>query len=266
MKITIGMASYANPDQVWFTVEALRAYHDLTDCEILVVDNQGNSDTKLACSYPGVRYVVSNKQKGTGPARNAIFDHAEGDFVLVIDSHVFMLDGAISKLKDWLADNWEEASNLLQGPLVMGSMHRCWTHYNNEWRRQMWGTWAPEGGMPIDELPDEHFEIEMMGMGLFGCRKDSWLRFHDKCRGFGGVEGITHAKYRHHGRKVLCLPFLQWVHRFSKVRHDNPLLTDKIRNFLYGFEEIGMDFQPLYDHFGKEKVKAIENKIFGRTA
>ena len=100
-------------------------------------------------------------------------------------------------------------------------------------------------------------------MGLFGCHKDSWLRFHEACRGFDGVEGVIHAKYRHHGRRVLCLPFIGWVHRFSSVKAGYPLfLKDKIRNVLYGFNEIGMDFQPLYDHFGEGVVKAIEARVF----
>jgi glycosyltransferase involved in cell wall biosynthesis len=265
MQITIGMASYNNPEQVWWTVQALRIYQDVKDCEILVVDNQGNSTTRKACENSGVRYEVYKEKVGTGPARNAVFDLAQGEFVLCMDSHVFLIPGAIARLKEWLADNWEDARNLLQGPLYRGALDRAWTHYNNEWRKHMWGTWGPPGGMPINMIPPEPFEIEMMGMGLFGCRKDSWLRFHKECRGFDGVEGVIHAKYRYHGRKVLCVPFLGWVHRFSDVKYGYPLsLKDKIRNFLYGFREIEMDFQPLYDHFGKDKVKPIEEKIFPR--
>jgi glycosyltransferase involved in cell wall biosynthesis len=263
MKLTIGTASYNNPEQVWWTVQALRMYQDTSDCEILVVDNQGNANTKKACDDAGVRYEPYTKAVGTGPARNAVFDLATGDFILCIDSHVFLVPGAIARLKAWLADNWEEARNLLQGPLWRGTLQTAYTHYNNEWRKEMWGTWAPVGGVPVRELPVEPFEIEMMGMGLFGCRKDSWLRFHKHCRGFDGVEGVIHAKYRHHGRRVLCLPFMGWVHRFSSVKAGYPLfLKDKIRNFLYGFNEIGMDFQPLYDHFGESKVKAIEAMVF----
>lgn len=266
MNITIGMASYNNPEQVWWTIQGLRMFHDVSDCEILVVDNQGNNKTKQVCDHTGVRYVLSNKKVGTGAARNAIFDHATGEFVLVIDSHVYLVPGAIDKLKKWLADNWDEAVNLLQGPLHQGNLRLAWTHYKNEWRKQMWGTWAPAGGMPVEDLPTEPFEIEMMGMGLFGCRKDSWLRFHDKARGFDGVEGVIHAKYRHHGRRVLCLPFMGWVHRFSGINFGYPLhLKDKITNFLHGFDEIGMDPQPLYDHFGIDTVKAIESKIFERS-
>jgi len=263
MKITIGMASYNNPEQVWWTIQGLRMYHDVGDCEILVVDNQGNANTKRVCEHTGVRYVKFTDVEGTGPARNAVFDNASGDFVLVIDSHVYLVPGAIAHLKKWLAENWDEAVNLLQGPLVQGNLQKCWTHYNNVWRKQMWGTWGPEGGIPISDLPTEPFEIEMMGMGLFGCRKGSWLRFHHKCQGFDGVEGVIHAKYRYHGRKVICLPFMGWVHRFSGIHFGYRLfLKDKITNFLYGFKEIEMDFQPLYDHFGEEKVKRIEHKIF----
>ena len=122
----------------------------------------------------------------------------------------------------------------------------------------MWGIW-PAAVKPED-VPNEPFEIEMMGCGLFGCRKDSWLGFHKDCIGFGGVEGIIHEKYRKHGRKVLCLPFLKWVHKFGRGSY--PLYEDdRIRNFLLGFEEVGLDNSIIHDHYGKDKVSAIAEKL-----
>jgi hypothetical protein len=39
--LTIEMAAYNDFDGVYFTVQALRLYHDLDDVELLVVDNYG---------------------------------------------------------------------------------------------------------------------------------------------------------------------------------------------------------------------------------
>ncbi len=41
MKLTIGIPAYNNYHDVWFTVQALRMFHDLTATEIMVVDNFG---------------------------------------------------------------------------------------------------------------------------------------------------------------------------------------------------------------------------------
>lgn len=68
------------------------------------------------------------------------------------------------------------------------------------------------------ESPDDpEFEIPGAGMGLFSYRKSTWLGFAKHCTGFGGEEMNIHRKYKNAGRKSLCLPFLQWNHRFDRV-------------------------------------------------
>ena len=56
--LTIGMATYDDFDGVYFTIQALRLYQDLTNSEILVVDNYGCDDTrKFVESVPDARYI-----------------------------------------------------------------------------------------------------------------------------------------------------------------------------------------------------------------
>lgn len=259
MRITIGMPSYENHEQVWWTCQALKIYQDVQDCEILVVDNKGSKDLEKVCSDVKVRYELYNEVVGTAPVRNKIFERARRPFVLVIDSHVMLWPDAIGKLRAWLSDNWEKAKNLIQGPLVLSSLGNAYTHYEPQWRKDMWGIW-PTSIHP-DDIPDKPCEIGMMGLGLFGCRQDSWLKFHPLCKGFDGVEGVIHEKYRQAGRKTLCLPFLKWVHKFGRSGNFPLLKDDKIRNFLLGFDEIGLDPTPVYDHFGKELVGKIHDEL-----
>jgi len=246
------MPSYGNPEQVWFTLLALRMYQDVEGCEILVVDNQGNDDTKKACCDQRVRYEVFTGTPGTGPVRNKAFELATKPFVLVMDSHVFLYPEAIAKLKAWLDKNWDEAANLIHGPLVLPGLCNAYTHYENQWRNKTWGIWCSP--VQHEDLPKDPFEIQMMGLGVFGCRKDSWLGFHKDCKGYGGVEGVIHEKYRHYGKKSLSLPFLKWVHKFRCDVHYPLTIEDRIRNFLLGFSEIGLDPSPIYDHYGKDLV------------
>src|SRR5207237_2934286 len=85
------------------------------------------------------------------------------------------------------------------------------THFDPVWRAQMWGS-DPRGQDP----EGEPFEISMQGLGVFSCMKDDWLGFHPKFQGFGGEEGYIHEKFRQAGRRCLCLPWLRWMHRFSR--------------------------------------------------
>jgi len=101
---------------------------------------------------------------------------------------------------------------------------------------------------------DSPFEVFAQGLGLFLTRKNAWLGFNEHARGFGGEECVIHEKYRKAGRKTMCLPFLKWVHRFDRPAGVKYPLTveNKVRNYILGFTEVGIDLTPLKHHFVTE--------------
>jgi glycosyltransferase involved in cell wall biosynthesis len=256
--ITIGMASYRNHAEVWFTIQALKLYHDLTDCEILVVDNYGDSTLEDWINYWNrglVRYIKYTEKHGTAPAKQAVFDNAQGDFVLCMDSHIMLIPGSIDKLKEFIRLN-PGYPNLIQGPMLYDDLDLCIDHMDPVWRTHMYGIWGE--GMSKTKLPIEPYEIPMMGMGVFGCFKDKWLGFNREFVGFGGEEGYIHEKYRKYGFKVMCFPWLRWCHKFhdqtSQTYYPN-ILEERVMNYLIGFTELGLDIQQIIDHFGEGIVK-----------
>ncbi len=255
MKISIGMASYNNPTEVWFTIQDIRLNH--RDCsEILVVDNYGSDRVKKICSDCRATYHKYTDVTGTAMPRNKVFEFAKHEFVLCIDSHILLLPDSIKRLYDWINVFPEKTDNLIQGTMASSNLRDFFPRYDNEWRANMWGIWPR--AYSVEDLPTEPNEIEMMAMGLFGCRKDKWLKFNENCQGFGGVEGIIHEKYRHAGRKVLNLPWLGWTHFFGREKVPYPLqMKDRIINFLHGFNEINLDPSPVLEHYGKDKVLKI---------
>ena len=117
MFLTIGMATYDDFDGVYFTLQALKAYHDLEDVELLVVDTKPKSceDTKNACGHVGARYIHAPEKAGTSQSRNHVFEMATGKFVMCIDCHVLFKKDVISELKKYLKEN-ENTKDLIQGP------------------------------------------------------------------------------------------------------------------------------------------------------
>lgn len=260
--ITIGMAVYDDWVGVYFTVEALALYHDLDGVEILVIDNKGDAGMKdWLQGWHGkrVRYVL-NTDPGTSQSRNAVFREAKGGWTFCIDSHVMLAPGALSSLKEWTARN-PDCMDLLQGPMLYDDVSMCTTHMEPVWRDDMWGIWSD--AKPVLDLPKEPWEIPMHGLGLFGCRTDAWLGFNPRFKGFGGEEGYIHEKYRQAGRKTLCLPFMGWVHKFgiigSTIRY-NLDVRDRIRNYMIGFQELGLDEAPIINHFGKRLCSAVREQ------
>ena len=116
---------------------------------------------------------------------------------------------------------------------------------------------------------DAPFEVFAQGLGLFLTRKNAWLKFNEHARGFGGEECVIHEKYRRAGRKTMCLPFLKWVHRFDRPEGVKYPLTaeNKVRNYVLGFTEVGLDIAPLRKHFVDENnfPKAKWNELINEA-
>jgi hypothetical protein len=246
------MATYNDFDGVYFTLQALRLYQDLSDVELLVVDNFGCQHTKeFVEQWVKGRYVLAADTVGTAAPRDQVFREASGESVLCCDSHVLFAPGVIERLGQYYQAH-PECLDLLQGPLIYDDLHNVATHFDPEWREQMWGTWASD---PRGEDPEEvPFDIPMQGLGVFSCRKSAWLGFNPRFRGFGGEEGYIHEKFRQAGRRCLCLPWMRWMHRFGRpagIPYPNTT-EDRLRNYIIGYSELGLDIQPILTHFSEQ--------------
>ena len=247
--LTIGIPTYNDFDGVYFTIQALRLNHDLDDTELLVVDNAGCAHTRAFVEdWARARYVLATDAVGTAAAKNRVFAAARGTAVLCCDGHVMFAPGVIARLKEYYRSH-PDTRDLLQGPLLADDFGAIFTHLEPRWHNEIWGTWATD---PRGADPDsEPFEIPMQGMGAFSCRRQAWPGFHPTFRGFGGEEGYIHEKVRQRGARTLCLPWFRWLHRFGRpggVPYP-VLLKDKVRNYLIGFHELGLDLTPVQDHF-----------------
>jgi hypothetical protein len=265
-KLTIGMATYDDYDGVYFSVQALRLYHPeiLDDLELVVIDNHPDGPCsealkKLEGATSNYRYVPNDSRRGT-TVKDFVFREAAGEFVLCMDSHVFVVPGALKRLLDYFAAN-PDTPDLVQGPLLYDDLSNIATHFTPQWRAGMYGTWECDARGKDPDAPP--FDIPMQGMGLFTCRRAAWPGFNPKFRGFGGEEGYIHEKFRQRGGRTLCLPFLRWMHRFNRpfgVPYRN-VWEDRIRNYVIGFRELGLGTEQMEEHFathlGAEPAKRI---------
>lgn len=270
-KLTIGMATYDDYDGVYFSVQAIRMFHPevTNEIEILIIDNnpQGicaDDLQALAEHVEGCRYVANDEIRGTA-VRDFVFREACTDYVMCIDSHVFIEPGAIRRLIDYFDAN-PDTPDLLQGPMVDDGLKDVSTHFNPVWKQGMFGIWGKdERGFEADGEP---FEIPMQGLGLAACRRSAWQGYNLRFRGFGGEEGYIHQKFRNAGGRVLCLPFLRWLHRFARPvgPHYENVWEDRIRNYLIGFEEVGLDTDEVCDHFREYVNPQVVERVLEQVA
>jgi hypothetical protein len=235
----------------YFTIQALRMYHAevMPQIEIVVVDNNHASAYGKAVrdflnwvkgDVATVYYHALTGVTGTAAPRQKVFEIGTAPVVMCIDPHIFLVPGSLKKLIEFF-DNNPETRDLYQGPMVYDDLKNFSTHFKDVWGTdQMWGEWGTD--MRADDPNAEPFEIPAMGLGVFACRREAWLGFNPRFRGFGGEEWYIHEKYRQAGHKTMCLPFLRWIHRFGRPGgHHYPLdLWDKARNYVIGLTELGV--------------------------
>ncbi len=266
--ITVGMLTYDDFDGVYFSIQSLRLHHpEVADrLKFVIVDNNPSSNHGRAVEgfskwvKQPIKYVTHTSRSSTS-LRNLVFDYADTENVLCLDCHVLLSPGALQALISYMEAN--PHGDLIHGPMLMDNLDSVMTHMDPVWRDGMFGTWAEDSRIKAGEP----FEIPAMGLGAFACRKDSWLRFNEKFRGFGGEEGYIHDKFRAHGRKVVCLPQFRWLHRFQRPSGvPYPLKwEDRVFNYFLGKLELGQDTAPVFEHFLTKLAQATLDRCFAEA-
>lgn len=247
-KLTIGMATYDDYDGVFFSVQSLRMYHpicaDQNLVEFIVLDNNPESAHGKECK----KFIENGVRGGTyipyseNPSsfnKYKIADHAQGEYVLIIDCHVLIQSDGISNLLKYFDENYP-CKDLVQGPLLYDDLTNVSTHFDPVWRGDMYGVWSTNRTAYDLGHP---FEIPMQGMGLLSFKKSEWHGISPHFKGFGAEEGYIAEKFRQWGGKNVCLPALKWNHRFGRpngVKY-RLVLEDRIWNYFVGWLEITQD-------------------------
>jgi hypothetical protein len=257
-KLTVGIATYNDYDGAYFTVTALRLYHPevADDVDLLVVDNDPSGPAAwplkaLEYDVERLRYVPVD-DISSAAVKDRVIREANSDWVLVLDSHVLVSPGGIAPLLRFLEEH-PDCDDLLQGPLLARGGH--FASQVPRWDKDLFGQWRD----PTPDRPDPDAEpqiIEMQGLGLFACRKETWPGYSPLFRGHGAEEFYLHEKYRRRGNRTLSLPFLSWTHRFTPPGRGTHRITydDRIRNFLIAFEEIERSTDEVLQHFASERM------------
>jgi hypothetical protein len=158
-RFTIGMATCDDYEGVWATVQSVFLHNDWDhpdDVQIVVVDTspQGSDHRALVKDFlakgghdaagsrtSNIKYVDMAGYAGTTKPRDVIFDHADGEFVCVMDCHVMLRSNTLRKLLDWFESN-RDCTDLIHGPILYDNLHMFSTHFDDQFRGGMWGTWG----------------------------------------------------------------------------------------------------------------------------
>jgi hypothetical protein len=274
--LTIGMATYDDFNGVYFSIQALKMYHDICNTrlvEFVVVDNNPDSDQgkwtkEFIKNWVKGKYIPYTEKKST-TVRNLVFENSSADYTMCIDPHVMVEKNGIDVLLKYYEDH-PDCKDLVQGPLWYDGLDsNMATQFDPIFRSHMYGIW---GNNKEAYNKGEPFEIPMQGLGLFSCKTSSWQGFNKRFVGFGAEEGYIHEKFRQAGGKCICIPQLKWIHRFKRpggVQY--PLcLEDRVWNYFIGWLEIHKDpehqmIKDIYNHFKDKLPKGRIDTIFKKA-
>jgi hypothetical protein len=278
-RLTIGMATFDDYDGVYFSVQAIRLFHPeiLDDVEFIILDNHPDGNCapalkQLAHEVPNCRYIAIADRVGPW-VRDRVFQEAAGEIVLCMDCHVLLPAGSLKRMLDYFSLH-PATRDLIQGPLLWDDLSTVSSHWAPRWDRGMYGVW--DNDTAANDPDGAPFEIPMQGLGMFACRHDAWPGYNPAFQGFGGEEGYLHEKIRQGGGKIVCLPFLCWLHRFGRPAGvPYPLnWEDRFRNYLLGRRELNLSIDDVVSHmreylgekFSEDMLNALESEQDQRPA
>jgi len=164
-KITVGAAHCDDFCGLWATIQSVFLHNDWeqpSDVQIVIVDtspvgsehrklvqdflNKGGVD-KVGCRTKNIKYVDMAGFAGTTLPRDVIFNYADGEFVVVMDCHVMLKPNTLLRLSTWFEKN-PECKDLVHGPMLYDSLDIVSTHFTDQFRGGMWGTWGSAWSTP----------------------------------------------------------------------------------------------------------------------
>ena len=167
--LTIAMATYDDFDGVFFSIQALRMYHDICNTEsveYIVLDTNPSGEHGKAVenylkSLQGKgKYIPKTSGQISSFNKYETVDHASGKYILIIDCHVLLQQNAIESLLLYYHKN-KNCKNLVQGPLLYDDLENVSTHFDPRWSGDMYGVWAisTKSARPTHErmlLPEDY--------------------------------------------------------------------------------------------------------------
>lgn len=266
MNITIGMPAFKDAAGVNLTVSCLRHYHSrdlLKRISLLVVDNApefkpGPNNqayaagetaeyihTLSSCTeFRGAKVIPMNHPVGTSPAKDRVAAEADGDLVIICDSHVEFLPGSLEAVIDYFEQR-PDSIDLVQAAIKFDPPDRYATHFTDKWSGEMWGQWAEAFKCGCD--PDGTiFGTEEVGGNI---------RYHYpddpaiECKGCGkcGRE-LPPLPWANHEASLEVLGYVRAVNTTEAF----PIAA--MGGFIYAFrKEAWVGFNPYFSGFGGEE-------------
>ena len=107
MDLSIIIVSYNHSDMLRKTLHSICTSKQSLDFEVFVVDNASWEDNVkiIKEEFPQVKLIVNSKNLGFTHANNQAMRRCQGDFILMLNPDVEVIDGSLNKLVEFMRHN-----------------------------------------------------------------------------------------------------------------------------------------------------------------
>jgi glycosyltransferase involved in cell wall biosynthesis len=174
-RLSVAIAHYDDLDGAYFTIQDIRkeltfnGRQDLLQqIEFVICENNPDSNharelknfaIQNLAPEKSLSYTIQRENKGTAVAKDSAIAAANGEFILMLDSHVLLCPTTtvFEKLFEFMDEN-PDTNNLYNGPLVYDNCKSVSTHFRNTWGGGMWGSWATSWKCSCDDF---YYDLEL---------------------------------------------------------------------------------------------------------
>lgn len=105
--ISVIIVNYNSGALTQACIESLQRQRDIRPIEIIVIDNCSNDDSVafLRSDFPEIIVIANKENRGLAAGVNQGIRAANGDFLLLLNPDIILLDNAVNKLRKYLVDH-----------------------------------------------------------------------------------------------------------------------------------------------------------------
>ena len=179
--LTIGMAHFQDWEGAWATIQSVlweAQSAGISDkVEILVVDQSADSEAGkkvkgyLAGWVPRSKYIAQ-PNIGTAGGKSAVFQHASGEWVVLLDCHAALKPGSLKKMFDFMVSHRSDG-NLYSGVMDLGAGY----HWHRHSLVKLAETMVNNRTLLVAgaKIPNEFWHLSEAAIGYVAARVLKWL-------------------------------------------------------------------------------------------
>lgn len=288
MKLSIIIITYNSENLIGPCLDSIYKTTKDLDYEIIIIDNVSQDDTVsfLRKNYPKINLTVNSENVGFARGVNQGIKKAKGEFILLLNPDMRVLDGAINKSLAYLEKNSDTGilgCQLLYPNLKLqasfGNFPSLFTEFLQAtylYKFLPWGRFIPESATSKKRFKKIH-EVDWLGGGFMMVRRKTFdqIGLFDE-NFFMYLEDVDLCfRAKKSGFKVIYFPEAQVIHHHMASTKKDPssAIINELRSLVYFFKKYKKNililkilvYKRLYLQLFRYKLSSLftkENKIF----